>query len=108
MTAVRNVEEEMDEVNERLARIEQNQMHFSKQLDKVVVLLDRMVKVEEHVDTHVEKLKEMRRAIEQMEARVETLKTELNQWRTARKIFVWVVASVGTILAAFAAFGERT
>lgn len=101
----RDIEKEMDAISERLARIEQNQIHFSKQLDKVVALLDRMVKVEEHVDAHMREMERLNKEIKDLSIRVKENEIELSRWRTGRKIFIWFIAAAGSFVAIYSVFG---
>ena len=76
-------------INERLAKIEINQSNQQRQLEKVLALLDRMVKVEERQQTIQEKYGNLL-------PRMESAERELTSWRTARTIFAWVVGLLGT------------
>ena len=90
---------------ERLARIEQNQLHFSKQLDKLVSLLDRMVKVEEHVEQHKDTMKRLYRRLESVEGELAEAKQELQRWKTGRKLVAWLMGSSAFI--AFVGFAIK-
>ena len=87
------LDKEIEVIVERLARIEQNQLHFSKQLDKLVSLLDRMVKVEEHVEQHKDTMKRLYARLECVEKELSEAKQELQRWKTGRKILAWLMGS---------------
>ena len=84
--------QEHEDMRERLARIEANQTHIGKQLDRVVMLLDRLVRVEEHVEEH-------KRTLSILFTRLEKAESELETWRLARKVMIWF-GGIGTALAA--------
>lgn len=65
----------MSEEGERLARIEAGQGHLQEQLDKVIGLLSRMVKVEENIRPQDETIKRAFDRIEKLEDDVSDLKT---------------------------------
>lgn len=96
MCDVKKLEKRMDGIGERLARIETGQSHHAKQLDRVVALLDRMVRLEEHVDQHADKCNEV---IERL-AKVET---ELSTWKSVRRFFAWFTGVSGTVTAVYIA-----
>lgn len=81
----------MIEIVERLARIEVGQEQQKGQLDKVINLLDRMVRVEERLESVLE-------ANAQMQANIEILQKELDRWTTAHRITKWVVGVVTIIV----------
>lgn len=92
-----NVEIRMDKLGERLARIETGQEHHAKQLDRMLILLDRMVKVEEHVEGHTKEC-----AL--VTSRLVALETELSTWRSVRKFFAWVTGFTGAFVAFYVAW----
>ena len=92
----KQLEERMDKLGERLARIETGQTHHAKQLDRVVALLDRMVRLEEHVDQHGISCS----AITERLAKVET---ELLTWKSVRKFFAWLSGLSGALIAVYIA-----
>lgn len=96
MCDITKLENRVDAIGERLARIETGQVHHSKQLDRVVSLLDRMVRLEEHVDQHGAKCSEIVERITKME-------TELDTWKTVRRLFAWVSGITGAIVAVYIA-----
>lgn len=65
----------MNDVVERLAKIETGQSHLQEQLDKVIGLLSRMVKVEENIRTQDETIKRVFYRIEKLEDVVSDLRT---------------------------------
>lgn len=86
------VETRMDKMGERLARIETGQQHHAKQLDRMIVLLDRMVKVEEHVEGHTKEC-----AI--VTARLVAVEAELQTWKSVRKFFAILLGLTGVFSA---------
>lgn len=81
-----------DSVNERLARIEVSQTNQAQQLGKVLVLLDRMVRVEERQQSVTDD-------ISSIKARLLVIEDELKSWSTARKVIAWIVGIIGTLIA---------
>jgi len=97
MCDLTHVEDRMDKLGERLARIETGQQHHSTQLDRMLVLLDRMVRVEEHVDQHgIECVK--------ITNRLSSVETELATWKSVRKFFAWVAGFTGAVTALYIAW----
>lgn len=96
MCDLKQMETRMDKLGERLARIETGQEHLTKQLDRMLVLLDRMVKVEEHVESHS---KECNR----IHARLIAVETELSTWKSVRKFFAWITGLTGAFAAVYIA-----
>ena len=90
-------------VAERMARMEANLLAVSSKLDKVIVLMDRMVRVEERQTHTQERIAELYRQLEKIEADVLAHSKELELWGTARRFFVWASAIVATIIAIAAA-----
>ena len=80
------------EIVERLARIEVGQEQQKGQLDKVINLLDRMVRVEERLESVLE-------ANADMQARITGLEAELDRWSTGHKIVKWVVGIMSVVAA---------
>jgi len=106
--AERKLEQEFDSMSERLARIEQSQIHLANQLDKVVTLLDRMVRVEEHIEEHKESMQRLFKRLERAETRIAEQEKELARWHTGKKIFIWVIGtaiSIGGLVLALSASG---
>lgn len=87
----------MPDVQERLARIETNQMHLSKQLDRMVELLDRLVRVEEHVE-------EDRRDLKRLYYRLEKVEQSISSWKTAKNILIWISGIMSAIITAGVSF----
>lgn len=85
----------MIEIVERLARIEVGQEQQKGQLDKVINLLDRMVRVEERLESVLE-------ANADMQHRIEELEQELSAWATARTAMKWMMGIVGVIVSGLA------
>lgn len=92
MCDLSDVEARMDKMGERLARIETGQVHHSKQLDRMLILLDRMVKVEEHVEHHSEECTRITNRLTAVEA-------ELSTWKSVRKFFTIVLGMTGVFSA---------
>lgn len=92
---------EHDEMRERLARIEAHQTHVVKQLDRMVTLLDTLARVEEHVAEH-------NRTLGRMFTRLEAAELELETWRSARKVFLWLSGIAATAIVAIVAMFEKS
>jgi len=86
-----------DSVIDRLARIETKQEATNEKMDKILGLLDRIVIVEERQQSHISTT-ERRFAEHDSRIRVNTI--ELDSWKTARRIIVWVTGILGTAMAA--------
>ena len=97
MCDLTKMEGRMDAVGERLARIETGQAHHAKQLDRVVVLLDRMVRLEEHVDQHGI-------SCGVITERLVAVETELSTWKSVRKFFAWSTGFFGAFVAIYIAW----
>ncbi len=85
----------MGVIGERLASIETHQEGIKDELRKMVSLLDRMVRVEErqaNADKRLDVVAEI----------VKGNSAELDSWRTARKIFIWISGITSTVLGAIA------
>ena len=96
------MEGEVNLLIERLARIEQAQVHQGKQLDRVVTLLDRMVRVEERQGQQQNEVRELEKRFERLQAEVGELRAEVERWETVRRVLVWLVgpsAVLGAIVA---------
>ena len=78
----------MDKMGERLARIETSQTHLAKQLDRVIVSMDRMIRVEEHVEQHAIECSKITNRLVSVEA-------ELATWKSVRKFFGIIFALTG-------------
>lgn len=78
-------------VGERLARIEANQKNQEVQLEKVLVLLDRMVRVEERQQNFASKY-------EVLLMRVEKAEKELESWKWARRVIAWTSGIVAAVI----------
>ena len=102
----------MYEFAERLKGIEVQVGNQGKQLDKVLSLLDRMVRVEERQielasaqnrqeELHKSEIDRLRDKIHDHEIscseKLRIQGEELNQWKTGRKIIMWVVGSASGI-----------
>ena len=97
MCDLSHMEHRMDQLGERLARIETGQEHHSKQLDRVVALLDRMVRLEEHVDQHAEKCSAIMN-------RLISVESELATWKSVRKFIAWMTGLAGAFVAIYIAW----
>lgn len=84
-------------VGERLARIESSQTHLMNQMDRLIQVLDRLVRVEEHQA-------EQQRSIASHGRRIEAVETEIGSWRTFRKATTWIIGVVGMAGAAVMTF----
>ena len=90
-------ERRINDVADRLARIEAGQMATTvqleankDQLDRVITLLDRMVRVEERLEGVLEDYRGL-------EGKVSAVEQDLASWRTARAIFTWVTGLMGAL-----------
>lgn len=92
MCDLTDIEARMDKLGERLARIETGMKNQSKQIDRMILLLDRMVRVEEHVEQHREKC-------DNVTSRLVSVETELQTWRSVRKFFGIVLGLAGVFSA---------
>ena len=88
--------------SDRLTRMEVTLEGMSKQLDSMVVLLDRMVRVEEHVSEHQRGVQRIWNSIEEIKIGQKELREELDSWKTVRKSITWIIGISGTIIAFFA------
>lgn len=96
-----------ESLRERLTKIETIQDHQSRQLDKVIDLLSRMVRVEERqgdnaravnnlMTLHEKDANECKHYIELMNGRVSVVERELRVWGVYRRIILGIfVAAAG-------------
>ena len=101
-------DEEESEMKERLARMETSLSVLSKQMDHMVNLLVRVVKVEEHLEQDRRDMGRLYKRLETIEIGFESLQNEMSRWSTARKIFVWVTGVAGSIVAAAVLWGKQS
>jgi DNA repair ATPase RecN len=98
-------EKDVDVINERLARIEQNQQHLSSQVSKLVSLIERMVKVEEHMDQQRDTMQRFGKKFDQVERELEELRREVERWIFVRKLVSWIFGS--SVVTALLMWGLR-
>lgn len=87
--------------NERLTRMEVTLEGVAKQINSVVVLLDRMVRVEEHIAEQRRSFDRVWEALEEEKLARMRIRDELDSWRTTRKALTWLFGSSGVAFAIF-------
>jgi len=90
----RQILSELSTLKTEMATLRANQEHLGDQMIKVLELLDRMVRVEEHQEADREK-------IIHLEATVKRLEDELNQWKAIRHLSMWLAGILVTIAGYF-------
>lgn len=90
-----------DHIPERLARIEAHQESLTGQsnfilqeIKEITRLLSRIVRVEENVS-------EQHRSVKRCFLRLEKVEAELDSWKTARRILIWLITILSSLVSVY-------